>query len=454
MLNIEKRQIINPNNLSGEFYFTSILAEVYANQLMSNSEIETIQMQCLKFLANKVERYNCGDSSSIKVETAESIMKSNLYTIGIYLKSFPDADSAVKALKSAGIPEMYQKGRALINAKIHSSKHIYEQVKGNKIMTLNYTYNQTLDDTGIGSFFMSYDPDYAAHEVAASFDYQLCNPITDLTGIEYIQKYLDNLLLENRFCSYFDPEKIHHLLSGYDEGYQDLLINIFEQVMTAAIGCILTNRKVVELALSKEEVQGLNYNLLKDDDSLLTLKICQASEKVLKELKVTSLLLKNYVDRSLPRITATILNAVRTKTLSKTFVAPVNPDLKPKIQFISGEKMDDKEYRKLIDELLICRYSSDKLALIKEKVRSFGDMEDILLDAELSGEEITSVLSILGDVEIAALIRKYPFNSEIEAVDLSEPERALRSYLRRYFQLVGSEQQERILEISNQLHRF
>ena len=51
--------------------------------------------------------------------------------------------------------------------------------------------------------------------------------------------------------------------------------------------------------------------------------------------------------------------------------------------------MDDEKYRKFIDELLICRYSSDKLALIKEKVKSFGDIENLLFDAQLSEEEIT-----------------------------------------------------------------
>ena len=59
--------------------------------------------------------------------------------------------------------------------------------------------------------FKFYNPDYAAHEVMASIDYQLCNPVTDLTGVEFILKYLENLFIENEFCSYFDAEDIHHL---------------------------------------------------------------------------------------------------------------------------------------------------------------------------------------------------------------------------------------------------
>lgn len=372
MANIEKQHIIDRNKLSGESYFTSILQVAYAKKLINDSEIENIQLQCIKFLANKSESYNGGESSSLRVETAESIMKSNLYTIGLYLKSLPDADCAVNELKMAMIPEMYQKGRALVNSKVHSAKHFYIMAKANRVTTLNYTYIATLDDKGIGSFFKSYNPDYAAHEVAASFDYQLCNPITDLTGIEFILKYLENLFLENQLCSHFDVEDIHHLLSGYDEGYKDLLINIFEQVVTAALGCVLSNRSVVKLEISEVEIQRLNKELSNDDDPLLAFKISKASEKVLQELNVTSLLLRRYVAQSLPKITSTIIHAVRTKTLGKTFVSPYNPDLKPKFQFLSGAKMQDKTYRKFIEELLLCRYSSDKLALIKEKVKSFG----------------------------------------------------------------------------------
>ncbi|MDO0823191.1 DUF6179 domain-containing protein [Desulfosporosinus nitroreducens] len=450
MANLEKRHLIDSKNLSGESYFTSILHEAYAYGLLNDSEIENIQLQCIKFLAYKSERYNDGESSSIRVEAAESIMKSNLYTIGLYLKSLPDADCAVSELKIGKIPEMYQKGRVLINGKVHSAKHFYIMAKANKITTLNYTYNATLDE-GIGIFFKAYNPDYAAHEVMASIDYQLCNPVTDLTGVEFVLKYLENLFIENEFCSYFDAEDIHHLLSGYDEGYKDLLINIFEQLVTATLRCTLANRSVLKLDSLKEEIERLQDELAEDDDYLIALKIHKATEKVLRELRITTLSLRRYIENSLPRITSSIVNAVRTNTLGKTFVSPTNPDLKPKIQFLSSAKMDDKDYREFINELLICRYSSDKLALIKEKVKSFGDIEDLLFDARLSEEEITSVLDIFRDVEIAELIRRHPFKSSIQAVDLSETEQTLRLYVKSYIDQLTTERQERIFGLVNHL---
>ncbi|MBU2700753.1 hypothetical protein Ga0466249_001858 [Sporomusaceae bacterium BoRhaA] len=451
MTNIEKQHIINENNLSAEFYFTSLLQETFACGILSESNIEKIQTQCLEFLSFKSERYNGGESSSIRVEVAENIMKSNLYTIGLYLKSWPDADRAVSALKTVTIPEMYQKGREIIDDKLQAAKHSYKLAQDNKLYTINYTYNATINDSGIGIFFKEYNPDYEAHEFPASIDYQLCNPVTDLVGVEFIEKYLENLFLENEFCNNFAAEDIHHLLCGYDEGYQDLLINIFEHVLTAALGCLLARHNVVKLDISTDEIQLLYNELSTYNDHSLALAVYKASEQVFEELNITSPSLRRYIEKSLPQITSNIAQAIKTNNLHKVFVSPFNPDLKPRIKFSSGVKMADEDYRNLIDELLLCRYSPDKLGLIKERVKSFDDLEDILFDAHLSGEEINLVFSVLEDVEIAALVSRHPFISDIQAVDLSEAEQSLRLYLKNYIDRLPPDRQEQVFEIMARL---
>jgi len=61
-------------------------------------------------------------------------------------------------------------------------------------------------------------------------------------------------------------------------------------------------------------------------------------------------------------------------------------------------------------------YPSDKLSIIKEKIKSFGDFEDVLFDAQLRQEEITLVFGNLKDIEIAALIKRHLFKSDIQAI--------------------------------------
>ena len=368
MANIEKKHIIDSNKLSGEQYFTSILQETYSNGLLCDSDMEKIQLQCIQLLAYKCERYSGGESSSIRVEAAESIMKSNLYTIGLYLKSLPDPDSAVDELKSEKISELYEKGRKLVSSKLQLAKNLYTMVQNNKLDTKNHSYNSTLSENGIGIFFKSYNIDYEAHDFPANIDYQLCNPVNDLAGVEFIQKYLENLYLENEFCMNFASKNIQYLLYGYDKNYPDLLINIFEQVLTAALGCYLAGRDIRELNITKEDIQYLYGKLRRYARHELLSTINDAAKQIFMELKLIEPSLQGYIERSLVTIVTNIENALKINTLDKVFIASKNPDLEPKIRFESGVKMDDEQYRELVEELITWRYESDKLELIKEKV--------------------------------------------------------------------------------------
>ncbi|MBS4537383.1 hypothetical protein GOQ27_02855 [Clostridium sp. D2Q-11] len=451
MENIEKRHIINSHNLSDEFYFNNILQEAYTSGLLNESDLENIQLQCISLLSYKSERYNKAESSSIRVETAESIMKSNIYSIGLYLKSLPDPDYAVKELKTVRISDLYEKGRKLVNTRFQVTKRIYNMVQKNKLDTLNHSYNSTLSENGIGIFFKSYNLEYEAHDSPASIDYQLCNPVNDLAGVEFIQKYLENLYLENEFCMNFAAENIHYLLYGYDKGYTELLINIFEQLLTTALGCSLANRNIRELNITGEDIQRLFEKLLRYDNHTLMLNIHKATKDIFEELNITNLSLQKYIEKSLSKITTNIENALKLNTLSKVFITSINPNLEPKIHFESSVKMDDEEYRRLIEELLRCRFSSDKLELIKERVKSFDDLEDILLDAQLEEEEFISLFNTLGDVEIAAMIKRHPFESDIQAVDLSDTEQVVRLYLENYIKQLPTNRQELILQIAKHL---
>ncbi|HHY27128.1 MAG TPA: hypothetical protein GX523_10385 [Desulfitobacterium dehalogenans] len=447
---IEKGQIFISPDLSSEVYFTVLLQEGYARGFFTASEVESIQLHCLEFLAYKCKKYNGGESCSIRVEAAESIMKSNLYTIGLYLKFLADTSGAIEELKTKKISEIYQKGRGLITVKLAAAQAIYEQTQNNKLPTLNFTYNETLSEEGAGLFFISYKPDYEAHETPASIDYQLCNPVNQLTGVEFMYSYLENLWLENEFCKRFSPKAIHHLLCGYDPGYKGLLINIFEQVLTAALACALAKRSVLSLHISGEEIKRLHNVLVQNDPSALAWKIGKAEELVLEELNFTGTALGDYVTKSLPGILANISRGLELNTLDKIFVSPFDPDSVPKIYFSEGLKMNDEDYRQLIEELLVCRYPEDKLQLIKEQVKSFADLEDLLTDALLEEEEVFGVLDLLSDVEIAALIKRHPYEEEKQAAYMPVAEQTLRNYLNSYLEQLDDDRKKRVLEMLDQ----
>lgn len=445
MGNIEKISVIDRSRLNEEFYFQSLLEEAYASNMLLDTDIEKIQFQCLELLAYKTERYNSGDSSSIPVEIAESIMKSNLYTIGIWLKSFTCADDAVKALMDTKIIDLYNKARKRIDSKFNAAKHIFTMVMQNKLVTDNQTYNDTVTE-GMKGFFKIYNPDYEAHEIHITADYPLCNAIENFAGIEFIQRYLESIYYENMFCSYFSSDDIKHLLCGYDEGYSNLIINIFEQVLTAAIGCKLAGAPALGLNISKVQIEYLHsilYEKSKDDIKKMILK---ANNELQEELSINNVLLEQYMGKSLPPIISNICNAVKGNTLHKIFITQKHPELTPKLYFSFGDKMDDEQYRNIIEEIMQCRFSSDKIAIVKDKVHSLADLEDLFFDAELSSSEISAILNELEMVEIVALAKRHPFESPIDVMDLSESEQEFRQCLNNYIKGQSLEQQSLILK--------
>lgn len=448
MNNIEKISRIDKCNLNEEFYFRSLIEEAVYLKMLTENDIERIQYDCFELLARKTESYTHGESSSVRVETAEKIMNSNLYTVGIWLKSFNSADDAVKELIETKISDLYENGRRRIETKIKSAKHIYMMVKGNLVNTKNYTYNATIIE-GIKGFFKIYNPDYEAQEIHITADYPLCNPVENLSGIEFILKYLESIYYENMFCSFFSPDDIHHLLSGYAEDYNDLIINIYEYVLTAAIGCKVAEANASDLNITKFQIKHIAHILSGKSDDEISLIILKANKDLQVELSVNNIYLKQYIKNSLTKVISEVINAVKLNTVEKIFVEKKYPELNEKIYFSFGEKMDDEKYRSIVDEITQCRFLSDKILIIKNKVSSLADLEDLLLDAELSEHEITAVLKELKGEEIAALAKYHPFVQKLEDEDISDREKKLRQCLQSFIIKEPLERRNIILKTIN-----
>ena len=450
--NLEKISIIEKEKLSDEFYFQSLLEQGYSKGFFTDSDIERLQYECLSLLANKVERFNAGDSSSIRVEKARDIMISNMLTIGLWLKSYRNPDDAITAIQNEQIAALYQKGRKRIDTLISVTKAIHAKLINQLVDTKNVFYHATIVD-GIKGFFKLYYPDFGAHEIHITADYPTHTAIPKLAGIEFIHAYLNALYYENQFCFNFSSGDIHHLLSGYEEDYQELLINIYEQVLTAAIGCVLAGTDARGLDLSENGAIYLS-RLFAGKTKIEILVAIQNATHELKRAFSLSHGLELYVQRSLPLIAEKIEIAIREQSLNRVFYAPSYPEHKPKLFFPFGDKMDNEQYRKVVDEITQCRFMKDKIAIIKERIHSLADLEDVLLDADLANKEIQAVLRELSLPEIAALSKKYMIMTEAETVEFREREQVLRECLNDFVSTLQQEQRELLVKTSDAMERL
>jgi len=424
MNRLEKIRIIEKESLDGEFYFQSLMEHARVKGLVTDDDIERLQYDCLALLAHRVERFNAGDSS-IRVEAAQAIMASNLFTIGIGLKTCQTPDDAVAALQNEPIAELYKKGQKRIDTMLSATKTIHANLLRQLADIRNVFYRATIED-GIKGFFKRYDPDFGAQEIHITADYPACIAMPKLAGIEFIHAYLEALFHENQFCLLFAPDDLHHLLCGYEEGYQELLINVYEPALTAALGCVLAHTDAHRLDISEDGAARLNrlFAGMAKSEALTAL---QNAAYELKGMFDFSPGLEQYVQGSLPHLADRV-----------HFFAPAYPENRATLHFSFGEKMDDGRYRKIAEEIMQCRFAQDKLAIIKEEIHSLADMKDILLDAEWTPEEIALVLGALGLPEIAALSKKYPVPFEMV---LREQERTLSESLHAFVCSLPAEQQ-------------
>ncbi|MGL5255349.1 MAG: DUF6179 domain-containing protein [Phocaeicola sp.] len=329
MANIEKISKINREALNGEHYFQSLLKQAYMVQLLSESELEKIQFDCLSLLAKKTERFNGGDSSSIRIEKAQGILASIMFTIGVLLKAYPNPDDAVVAVQSMGVEAICAEGRKRIDRLVEQAKLHHEALVRHLLQTTNVFYSSTVVD-GINGFFKLYDAEFAAQEIHITADYPVYNKANRLLGIEFILQYLEQLYYENLFCTQFSDEDIHHLLCGYDERYENLLLNIYEPVLAASLGCVLADVPANSLEVTPEIQSFLYHQLTGKVHTEIEQMLGNALMKLAESLSFSGNVLA-YVQQSLPQLALAIESAEKTGNLEYIFIVPQYPEDNPKL---------------------------------------------------------------------------------------------------------------------------
>lgn len=438
--NLEKISLIEPEKLDGERYFESLLEQVHRKGILSDSELERIQYECITLLADKTARYNAGESSSIRVEKAQEIMASNLFTISVRLKACPTPDDALSALQSESIADMYSKGRRQIDIMLASAKAMHSKLVRQLVSTPNVYYNSTVVD-GIAGFFKLYKPDFAAQEIHITADYPTFKPMPQLNGIEFIRSYLNCLYYENMFCNKFSADTIHHLLSGYLDGYEEYLINIYEPVLLASLGCAITGNDVLHLDMTKAGATQLQ-NILTDAPPEDIATIMQEALNKLLTLLACPDGLFLYLQSCLPAIILKIKLAIQKQRLEGVFPIPNYSGDIPTISVSFGDKLGDEEYRRVIDEIRYADLSEEKIALIEKHIHSLADLGDTLLDSELTADEITLVLQKLTLIEVAALSKRHAVALEEDISSFDEQEQTLYSSLKSFMSSLPAPQQE------------
>ena len=254
MNSIETSCRIEPEKLSPKSYFESLIQEALYAGLLETESLAPLQMQIIEILTAQTRSFTCGESSSVRVETAQTILESIYYTIGLHLKSFSNPDAAVFELANKPLAGLFLEGQKELKEKITEAKKLYAKVRTSRIETLNYAYNATLDE-GLKCFFPDYDWEFSAAETPGMIDYPISGNEIKTEGVEYILTYLERLLYENRYCNGFSKEEIHTVLLDFHSDYPDLLINIYEILSSR----VLSDGSLPEIKLKNKAIPTIRF---------------------------------------------------------------------------------------------------------------------------------------------------------------------------------------------------
>ena len=211
---------------------------------LTQAEQQALQAKLFALLARQVRNYTQGESDSVPVETAQALLDSICFTLGLDLE---DPGERGRELLTRDLAKELTSRRERLRG---------EMVRGNILWV---SLCRALPPVrSIGGFWRRYDFVYLAQEIPCDIDYQLALPVPErMQGVRYVKEYLRRLSIENHFLRRYTWADLVPVLERYHPWYQEEVCNLFLPVAVNALGKALLGAAPVPLRfrdLTKETV--------------------------------------------------------------------------------------------------------------------------------------------------------------------------------------------------------
>lgn len=410
---IDRRELtvqdgISKSRLQRMQYTISLMNEGLRAGLFTSQEMMGIQNGFMQILQELILKYTQGESTSVTVDTAESIFASMMYAVDAYLFSLEEPKKAIAYLKTINVRDIYERGVEKVSQCFEETKQLFKEISANKLEVPVEAYHMTIDES-IPIFLRKYGIIFDAHNTMASMDYPLAHDDMRLQGVFYVKQYLEFLKLETQFCSLFDQQETLNLLIHYGRecrfNYRIELFNIFELILNNAIFSILSGGNADEIRISEGQYKLLEQQFMSLDESEVRSVIFDAMRRLQQVLPVHSQL-KMYMDGCQKDLAKRVANAAKHNNLRSVIITEREERAKSiVILFNEKDRMSDVQLRRLLYEVQVCERKEDKVKLILSKFHSFHDYLDMLESDCLYGDEYDALFHAFGDLELAILAK-------------------------------------------------
>lgn len=387
--------------LSNKAYFQSLVLEGKRVGLLTESDVEKIQLACLELLSEKIEQETVDYSSSVREEVAQNLLASICYTIGLALKQEANSDNAIISLREKSIQSLFQIGRLQIDAILCEIKTQYCKIQSLRCGFDNSFYDYAINKQPV-SFLKKYNPDLSAHEAAFIPEYPVECPCNDLIGIEYVKAYADALYVENWFCSHFSQEEFSSLLLRYEELKEDTQCNIYHYTLLLALANLMVNHNLYRLQFTENDFVFLQSVLCNLSATEIDGLLLQSFEKYIQGKDFDPICVK-YIKRSIQIIANEISIHIEANTLKNMFFSN-----KPKDSMFNvtiNEDIGNSAYCDILQKIKLEQDISKQIELIKTYATSPSIFIELILDLWYTTKEIIKVLTALDDLSLSIIIK-------------------------------------------------
>lgn len=224
--------------------------------LLTEDVLRRLRAESLPLLRCQAERLTGGRSSSLPAETTEALLDSVFYTVSLALKRCASPEEALTLLRQQPLDTLFAAGQKRLTRKVQTAHLMHDELTRSLFSTPNVFYRATLVD-GITGFFKLYRSALFAQETHITADYPLFLPLQNQTGIEFIERYLQNALCENGFLRCFPAEAVHELICAQHADYALIPMNLLEPALTAALLCALDGLPANSLCCAPDAAERL-----------------------------------------------------------------------------------------------------------------------------------------------------------------------------------------------------
>ena len=238
------------------------------------------QTKLWELLRFQTERYTMGQSTSVRADTAQMLLRSLCFSLEQLHQAQPERDLLREApdalLREAAETVRRQTARTRLQYR-RACRCLYQEESLSLWETLR----------GISGFFRDYDPQFFAAEVPCDIDYQLDQPVPDdLAGVAWLRDYLDRLLTEDAVLRRFRPDAVRRVLAASCPHHRELLVNLYGAVVDAALGVTMAEGDLFALDITAAGQVTLTAQLAPLTASARRLALERAGETLARRLEL------------------------------------------------------------------------------------------------------------------------------------------------------------------------